>query len=43
MTNYSHIKIVNFIRFSLKCSVKQRREISQVITSSLELYCNNYN
>ena len=34
MTNYSHIKIVNFIRFSLKCNVKQRRKILQLISSS---------
>ena len=37
MTNYSHIKTV---MFSLKSSVKQRRKISQVFSSSSELYCN---
>ena len=37
MTNYSHIKIANFIRFSLKMQCKTKEEN---LISSSELYCN---
>ena len=38
MTNYSHIKIVNFIRFSLIMQCKAKRKILQVISSSWEFF-----